>query len=80
MISTIAATQVCKQISPIPTVRQEYETEMYTYPPINIYSIELTTGILYSKQLVYACKFLAHVCIGVWLVFWGMYWCTCVNS
>ena len=26
-----------------------YETEIYTYPPINIYSIFFKTGILYSK-------------------------------
>ena len=33
-----------------------YETEMYTYPPINTYSIYFKTGILHSKELVYMDK------------------------
>ena len=28
---------------------QYYETDIYTFSPINIYSIECKTGVLYSK-------------------------------
>ena len=33
-----------------------YETDVYTYPPINIYSISFKKGILDSKQLVHTDK------------------------
>ena len=41
----------------------DYETEHYAYPPINIYSIQFKTGILYSKQLVY---------VYIWAVEWSV--------